>query len=61
LKQIVPLEKKSFQWNKNKIYAVGFNLTFETEKNVPLEQIIPLEQNGKNISLEPLGEQRKKK
>jgi len=54
-------KKKSFQWNKNKIYAVGFNLTFETEKNVPLEQIIPLEQNGKKYFIGTSRRTKKKK
>ena len=51
--KIVPLEQKLNFFELDPI------LPFET-KNVPLEQIIPLEQNEKNDSLELLEEKKKK-
>ena len=46
--KIVQLEKSSIRI-RIKICLFGCNLTFKNEKNIPLEQIVPLEQNRKKI------------
>jgi len=55
------VREKSFIGIKIKICSVGSNFNLKNEKNIPLKQIVLLEQNGKKCFTETCRRRKKKK